>query len=103
MGPGTVTASVTGSAPPNCYPEVFMNGDRVDYITIGDGDTVAIELKSSGGCQCCEVERDCTVQTSSLWVQKSSKENKTIVMDRNAIREKVQLAVDRVRRRRRQN
>lgn len=101
VGPGKVTASSSGDPLPDCVVEVLLNGEARNEIEVGDGEIVAVDVRTSGGCECCETQRDCATPASGLWVQKSSKDRKTVVLDRDAIRDKVRLAVGRVRKRKR--
>lgn len=84
---------------PDCVVEVILNGEARNEIKVEDGDIIDVSVRTSGDCECCETQRDCITSTTGLWVQKSNENRKTIVMDKDAIRNKVRLAVDRVRKR----
>lgn len=99
VGPGTVTAAI-GAVPIGCEVQVLLNGQPVAAAAVADGELVAVEVRTGEGCECCEVQRDCIAPQAGLWVQKSREDGKTITLDREAIRAKVRLAVDRVRKRR---
>lgn len=99
VGDGMVTATTSGGAPYGCEIEVELNGQKVQALNVVDGELIAIQLKTTGDCECCEVQRDCVAPQAGLWVQKSRDDGKTIVLDSEAIRKKVRLAVDRVRKR----
>lgn len=102
VGAGVVTATTSGSLPYGCEAEVFLNGEKAQAVNVNDGEIIALEVKTNGNCECCETQRDCTVQQASgLWVQKSNENGKTIVLDGAALRSKVKIAVDRVRKKRR--
>lgn len=101
VGAGKLTASSSGNPLPDCMVEVIINGESRNEIDVGDGDLVEFAIKTSGGCECCETQRDCVAPASGLWVQKSNKDRKTIVLDKDAIKDKVRMAVGRVRKRRR--
>jgi hypothetical protein len=100
VGPGKITATPSGNPLPDCTVEVMLNGKVRNEIEVADGGKIEVGIKTSGGCECCETQRNCSTQSSPLWVQKSNEDRKTIVLDREAIREKVKLAVSRVRKRR---
>lgn len=99
VGAGVVTATATGQPPYGCEIEVLLNGAPVQATSVTDGDLIAVEVRTSGECECCETQRDCISSQSSLWVQKSNQDGKTITIDREAIKNKVRLAVERVRKR----
>lgn len=101
VGPGLVAAKTTGSLPLGCTAEVFLNGQNAEQVNVEDGELISVELKTNGQCDCCEVQRECIAPQASLWIQRSREDGKTIVLDKEAIRSKVRLAVDRVRKRRR--
>lgn len=101
VGPGTVTATTIGTAPYGCEVEVIMNGQATQTVGVADGELIALEVRTSGDCECCETQRTCIAPQAGLWVQKSNQDGRTIVLDREAIRSKVRLAVDRVKKKRR--
>lgn len=101
VGPGMVTAKAIGSPPYGCDVNIILNGKQAEAVEVIDGEFVTIELKTSGYCECCEVQRDCYVPQAGLWVQKSNENGRTIVLDGSALKAKVKIAVDRVRKKRR--
>jgi hypothetical protein len=101
VGDGTITATPTNvSLPPDCAVDVTLNGEATRQIQAKDGDLIVVGVSNSAGCECCEVYRDCSMSSSSLWVRKNEKEINNFVLDRESIREKVRIAVDKVRRKR---
>jgi len=80
--------------------EVTLNGEVRNEIEVVDGEAIEVGIKTSGGCECCEKQRNCSTPSSPLWIQKSNEDRATVVLDKEAIREKVRLAVSRVRKRR---
>lgn len=101
VGPGVVTATQNGSPPYGCEIEVLLNGLAVPTIDVEDGELINLEIRPTGDCQCCETQRECVTPSTGLWIQKSNENGRTIVLNKDAIREKVRLAVERVKKRRR--
>lgn len=99
VGDGTVTASYLGTGLPDCDVAVLLNGS-LDSVAVSDGDPINVEIQVIGNCECCETQRDCVSPSQSLWVQKSNKDRKTIVLDKAALIKKVKIATERVRGRR---
>jgi hypothetical protein len=98
---GTITANPTNvSLPPDCAVDVTLNGEATRQIQAKDGDLIVVGVSNSAGCECCEVYRDCSMASSSLWARKNEKETNNFVLDRESIREKVRIAVDKVRKKR---
>jgi hypothetical protein len=100
VGAGKITASSSGELPYGCSAEITLNGEAAAEINVEDGEVVQVDIRTSGDCECCETQRDCAAESAGLWVQKSNKDRKTVALDKQAIRDKVKLAVDRVRKRR---
>jgi hypothetical protein len=101
VGAGTVTASSSGDPLPDCVVEVVLNGEARNQLEVGDGDLINISVTTSGGCECCEIQRECVAPAEGLWIQKSAKDRKTVVLDKEAIKSKVRMAVGGVRKKRR--
>lgn len=101
VGDGKVTAAIAGSPAANCDISLSLNGVAANNIQVADGDLVAVELNGGPQCQCCEVHRECATNSAGLWAQKSNKDKKTLVLDREALEAKVRFAAERVRGRRR--
>jgi hypothetical protein len=78
-----------------------LNGENTDKILVEDGKKIEIKVQTNKDCDCCEVERECSSKSSSIWIQKSKQDKKTIILDQNEIKSKVRLAVEKVKRRRR--
>lgn len=100
VGDGMVGAKVTGTLPEGCNVIITLNGIQGQEIEVKDGDFINVQVKTIGNCKCCETQRECNMPSKSLWVQKNKMDKKTIVLDQEAIRSKVKIAVDRVRKRR---
>lgn len=96
VGSGTVVATHESLNLPNCDIAVLLNGE-LDSTTVSDGDQIQIEIQVIGDCECCETQRDCVAPAETLWVQKSNKNKKTIVLDKVALMKKVKFAAERVR------
>ena len=99
VGDGTVAASYSGPGLPNCEVGVLLNGS-LDSATVKDGDPIGIEIQVVGDCKCCETQRDCNSQAAAMWVQKSSRDRSTMVLNKEALMKKVRFAAERVRGRR---
>jgi hypothetical protein len=101
VGSGVVTAKTLGSPPYGCETNIFLNGEKKEAVEVEDGELVAVEVRTTGDCECCEVQRNCVAPQTGLWVQKSNENGKTIVLDGAALRSKVKIAVNRVRKKKR--
>jgi sulfatase maturation enzyme AslB (radical SAM superfamily) len=103
VGSGTVTAQISSSNLPDCQISLILNGSAGNSTQVEDGDPISVEIQAIGDCTCCETRRDCDggSQSSSLWINKSGKENKTIVLNKSILEQKIKFVVDRVRRRKR--
>jgi len=68
---------------------------------VEDGDSITVEVQTVGDCACCETRRDCDgiSQSAAMWMAKSGKENRTIVMNQSALEQRIKFVVDRVRNR----
>lgn len=101
VGEGKVTAKMTVTdRGANCEPTVFLNGKASVEVAVKDGDQISVEVRSANGCECCEVQRDCVVQSTGLWVRKSNKEKGTLVMDKRELVERAKSIARRVKKRR---
>jgi hypothetical protein len=101
VGSGTVSATLYGEKPEGCDIKIKINGKENQQMIVEDGEKINIDIQTEGTCDCCEIERECSSKSSELWIQKSNKEKKTIVLDKEAIRSKVRLAIEKVRKRKR--
>ncbi len=100
VGAGKIIASSSGELPYGCSAEITLNGDATVEINVEDGEVIQVDIRTSGDCECCETQRDCAAVSAGLWLQKSNKDRTTVALDKKAMRDKVRLAVDRVRGRR---
>ena len=102
VGAGTVTAQMSPSSMPDCQISLILNGNAGNAVQVEDGDSITVEIQAIGSCICCETKRSCEgSQSTAMWMAKSAKENKTIVMNKSAIEQKIKLVMDKVRRRKR--
>jgi hypothetical protein len=103
VGAGTVTAQISSSNLPDCQVSLILNGSAGNSMQVEDGDSINVEIQTMGSCTCCETKRDCIggSQFTGLWMSRSGKENKTIVMNRSALEQKIKFVVDRVKKRKR--
>ena len=73
-----------------------MNGSE-EPIEVEDGDVINLEVQTIGDCECCETQRDCSSQSSTLWVYKSNKDRSTIALDKRTLMSKIRMAAKKVR------
>jgi hypothetical protein len=99
VGDGTVTATLNGELPEGCSLNVIINGEKTTQVNVKDGDSIEVMIETSGNCECCETQRECSSNSSGLFLQKSNKDRKTIILDKEIIMSKVKLAVEKVRKR----
>ncbi|NBT57581.1 hypothetical protein EBT16_02240 [bacterium] len=101
VGAGTVTAELSSSNLQDCQVSLILNGSAGNSTEVEDGDSISVEVQAVGNCSCCETKRDCEggSQSASLWMSKSGRENKTIVMNKSVLEQKIKFVVDRVKRR----
>jgi hypothetical protein len=103
VGSGTVTASVDGPDLQGCEVTVKLNGS-VDPITVEDGEAISVDVTATGECKCCEVAQNCqSASSTSLWVQKSNVDKRTIALNKKELVDKVRFATKKVRGRRPKN
>lgn len=96
VGTGKVSAQVEAPNLANCQVSVSLNGAQ-NEVDVFDGDVIEVEVNSNEECPCCEVEQECVSQTTTMWVQKSGKDKKTIVMNKKELLSKINLAAQKVR------
>ena len=96
VGAGKVTASGTPPSFKECTVVVLLNGSTNETTDVQDGDSITVEAYPQGSCSCCETKRNCNAKTQSLWLQKSNKENKAIVLNKKTLMDKVKFAAQRV-------
>lgn len=99
VGDGKVTATANIPEIYGCQLTLLMNGMPTNQIEVQDGDVIDVEFQSIGDCKCCETKRDCIFPQSSMWIQKSNKDKKIVVLNKKELANKVKFAVDRVRKR----
>lgn len=98
VGDGTVTAQM--SEPPDCEVLLILNGSARNSVQVNDGDSISVELQTLGDCECCETKRDCNGGSqASMWMKKGNRENKTIVLNKMALEQRVKLIVEKVKKR----
>jgi hypothetical protein len=88
---------VTGPDLSGCPVEVIINGQATNSIHVEDGDTIEIELVSTGNCVCCRTKSSCVSQEAGMFVHKSNKDGTTISLDKKALFNKVRMAAEKVR------
>jgi hypothetical protein len=99
VGKGSVSASLSLPEIPGCDVNLLLNGKIATTIDVEDGDTINVELQATGNCLCCETGKNCNTQNAPMWVQKSNKENKTIILNRSELMNRVKFVTNRVRKR----
>lgn len=127
VGKGTVTAEISqsevGDTDQKCILSFYVNGEssgnfadgtptsKVLTLPVEDGDSLDVEVfgRPEGnfpgvgdGCNICEIERTCSnisEARTSLWLQKSGKEKKTIAIDKKELVKKVKFVTDRISKR----
>jgi hypothetical protein len=102
VGEGTVYASMEGNQT-QCEIYVTLNGTQAESVSVQDGDTIEVGLGALNEiCSCCETRRQCNERNgNSAIVQKSGKENKTIMINKDELAKRmVGLAKNVIRRRR---
>lgn len=67
----------------------MMNDQLTETLEVEDGDSIKLELKSEGNCECCETKKDCKARTASMWVMKSTREKGVVAIDRKQIDNKL--------------
>jgi hypothetical protein len=99
VGDGTVSASFSPPSMESCTVELLMNGKLASSVEVLDGDSVSVELYVSGECSCCETQKHCNAMSgpAGLWVQKSSRENKIIELNRSALAERIKMITENVK------
>jgi hypothetical protein len=87
---------------PDCQVSLILNGSTGNTVQVEDGDSITVEIQAIGSCTCCETKRNCEgSQPTTMWMAKSAKENKTIVLKRSALEQKIKFVIERVRKRKR--
>jgi sulfatase maturation enzyme AslB (radical SAM superfamily) len=101
VGDGTVTAQISSASISDCQLLLVLNGSAGNSVQVKDGETITVEIQAVGDCACCETRRDCNggSQSSGMWINKSGKENKTIVMNKSALENKIKFVIERVKKR----
>jgi hypothetical protein len=99
VGKGTVSAQAEIPPEDECSISIVMNNQTTETLEVEDGDSIKIELKSSGDCECCETKKDCKAKNASMWIMKNTKEKGTVAISRQQINKRLkELAINMARR-----
>jgi hypothetical protein len=119
VGDGSVTAEISdefaGDTEEKCIMRFSLNGEEASGTTITvevkDGDSLDLEVwaereafSDNRECNVCETERSCSAEgaeQASLWMRKSSKEKKTIMINKVELIKRIKLAANRISKRKR--